>query len=128
MDGCQFAGSIKTGQLIGIPPVGLHAIGSFFGNERRTDQIAVNTFAAQMPADNETARPGFIDQAQFNVGLGKTFEQFINRVESPADDAIAAHLGGVLWRDADRDRILVDVQTDIMHDFIHGCLVSLHGY
>lgn len=50
--------------------------------------------------------------AQFDVGLAKTFEQFINRIESPADDAVAAHLGGVLWRDADRDRILVDVYTD----------------
>jgi hypothetical protein len=22
------------------------------------------------------------------------------------------------------DRFLVDVQTDVMHDFLHGCLVS----
>ena len=60
-----------------------------------------------------------------NIWLRQTFEKFINGVESSADNGVAAHFGGVLLRDADRDRILVDVQTDIMHDFIHGCLVNM---
>jgi hypothetical protein len=81
MDGREFPGSIKTGKLIGIPPVRLHPIGSLFGNERRTDQVAANAFAAQMAAKNEAARPGFINQAQFDVWLRETFEEFINGVE-----------------------------------------------
>src|SRR6185295_4795725 len=88
MDGREFPSSIKTGKLIGIPPISLHPIGSFFGNERRTDQVAVNAFAAQVAAKNEPARPGFINQAQFNIGLRETFEQFINRVECSADNAV----------------------------------------
>src|SRR5215831_5462787 len=55
MDGRQFASPIESGQLIGIPPVGLHPIGSLFGNERRTDQVAMNTLAAQVAAQNEAA-------------------------------------------------------------------------
>ena len=34
-------------------------------------------------------------------------------------------LGGVLRRDGDGDGFFVDVQADVMHDFVHGCLVSL---
>ena len=66
--------------------------------------------------------------------------------------AVAADLGGVLGRDGDgaawtrsppltrpaalrilfgasqAPQILVDVPADVMHDFAHGCLVSLSGY
>ncbi len=128
VDGRELASAVKTGKLIGIPPIGLHAIRSFFGNERRTDQIAVNGFAAQMAAQDEAARPGFINQAQFDVRLREPLEEFVNGIERPADNAVAAHFAGVLGRNGHSNGILVDVQTDIMHDFIHGCLVSLHGY
>src|ERR1700704_5771196 len=114
MDRRELAGAVKTGELIGIPPVRLHAVGSFFGNERRTNQITMNAFAAQMAAENEAARPGFINQAQFNVWLSQPFEELIHSVESSADNAVAAHFGGVLWRDSHCDRIFVDVQADIM--------------
>src|SRR5262245_7290467 len=40
MDGRELAGAIETGKLIGIAPISLDPIGSSFGNERRTDQIA----------------------------------------------------------------------------------------
>ena len=99
MDGCEFAGAIESGQLIGIPAVGLHPIGSSFGNERRTNQVAVNIFAAQVAAENEAAWSGFIYQAQFNVWPRETFEEFVNRVEGSANDAVAAHFARVLRRD-----------------------------
>jgi hypothetical protein len=46
-------------------------------------------------------------------------------VTSSADNAVATDFGGVLRRNGNSDGIFVDVQADIMHDFIHGCLVSL---
>jgi len=95
---------------------------------RRTNQIAMDALAAQMSAENEPAGPGFINQAQFDVRLREAFEEFINGVECSADDAVAAYFRGVLRRDGDGDRIFVDVQTDVMHDFVHGCLVSLLCY
>ena len=63
----------------------------------------MDAFAAQMPAQNEAARPGFINQAQFNIGLRETFEELSTRVECSADDAVAAQLRGVLRRDGHRD-------------------------
>ena len=38
---------------------------------------------------------------------------------------VAANFAGVLRSDGDGDGILMDVQTEVMHDFVHGCLVSL---
>jgi hypothetical protein len=86
------------------------------------------TPSAQMTAENKAARTGFIHQAQLHILRGELFDQFILGTESSADDAVAAHFGGVLRRDGYGDRIFVDVQANVMHDFIHGWLVSLHGY
>ena len=128
MDGRQFAGAIEAGQLVGIPPVGLDAVGSLFGNERRTDQVAVSAFAAQVTTQNKAAGPGLIDEVQLEVGFGESFEEVINGLECSANNAVAADLGGVLGSDGDGNGIFVDVQANVMHDFLHGCLVSLHGY
>ena len=51
------------------------------------------------------------------------FEKFIHRLERAADDAVTADFGGMLRRDGYRNAFFVDVQPDIMHDFVHGCLV-----
>ena len=74
-------------QLIGIPPIGLHPVGCFPGNERRRHQIAVDAPAAQMPAEDEAARASFIDDAQFNAFAAEFLEQFIHGIERAADNA-----------------------------------------
>ena len=51
-------------------------------------------------------------------------EQFIHGVERAADNAVTTHFRRVPRRDGNRNRFFVDVQADIMHFFIHGCLVS----
>lgn len=99
MNGRQFAGAIQPGQLIGIPPVGLYPVGCFLGNQRRRNQIAMNALAAQMTAQHEPARAGFINHAQFHVSLRRLFEQFIHRLECAADDAITTDCGAVLRGD-----------------------------
>jgi hypothetical protein len=63
--------------------------------------------------------------------IWRSTRERIRRPESSAHktlDTVAAHLRGALRRDGNGDGIFVDVQADIMHDFIRGCLVSLHGY
>jgi hypothetical protein len=62
-----------------------------------------------MPAQNEAAGTGLINQAQLQLRLGELLEEIIDRVESSADDAVAAHFGRVLRSDRNRDGILVDV-------------------
>ena len=118
----------RDGPVVGVPPISLYVVGSFFGDERGRDQIAMNAFAAQVAADHEAARAGFIHQPKFQFRPGEFLDEFIDGIERSANDAVAAYFSGVLWRDGDGDGVLVDIQTDIMHDFIHGCLVSLHGY
>ena len=93
----------QSRQLIRIPPIGFHPIRSFFGNERRADDIAANAFTAQVPANDKTARTGLVNHAQLDVGLGDALDEFINGVERAADDAVASHLRGVLRRDGDGD-------------------------
>ena len=43
--------------------------------------------------------------------------------ELAADGAVGAEFAAVLDGDGHSDGILMDVQTDIMDDFYHGCLV-----
>jgi hypothetical protein len=54
-----------------------------------------------------------------------SLDEFIHGSERAADDAVTADLGGVLRRDGDGDGFFVDVLAEVMHDFVHGCLVSL---
>lgn len=77
-----------------------------------------------MTAEDKAARPGFVNKAQLPLGLGEALDEFIDGIQRAADDALGPHLRGVLRRDGDGDRSLVDVQTEVMHDFLHGCLVS----
>ncbi len=70
-----------------------------------------------------TARASFIDQAQLDVGLLKLFDDFVQGIERAADEAVVAHLRIAARRDG--NGFLVDVQTDVTHSFVHGCLVSL---
>src|SRR5262249_34798069 len=76
-----------------------------------------------MTAQHEPAWPRFIDYAQFDVFTAEFLEEFIPRFQRAADDAVTADLGGILRRDGNRNRFFMDVQTDIMHFLVHGCLV-----
>ncbi len=125
VDRSEFTGPIEPGELIGVAAVGLHAVGGFLGNERRRDDFARNAFVAQMAAQDKPARSGFVSKAQFEVIFGELVEEFVHGIEGAADDAVTADLGGVLRRDGNGDSFFVDVQADVMHDFVHGCLVSL---
>jgi hypothetical protein len=84
----------------------------------------VKFFAFEMARNDVTARPRFVNEAQFDVFTRKFFDEFIDGFERAADDAVVTDLGGVLRRDGHRDGFFVDVQSDILHCFAHGCLVS----
>jgi hypothetical protein len=125
VDARQLAGPIQPRQLIGIAPVGLHAVRGFLGNERGRDDIAMQALGAQMAAQDESAGTGFIDQPQFDALKRELFNEFVHGIERAADNAVTADLGGVAGCDGDGDGFFVDVQADVMYDFVHGCLVWL---
>ena len=79
--------------------------------------------AAQMTADHEAARAGFIHDAQFDRIGGEFFDELVHGIERAVDDAVTADVVGMLGRDGHGDRFFMDVQTEVMHCFIHGCLV-----
>jgi hypothetical protein len=90
MNGGEFPGPIEARQLIGIAPVGLDAIGSFLGDEGGGHNVADHALVAQVAAEDEAARPGFVNQAQLDVGGREFFEEFIDGVEGATDDAETA--------------------------------------
>lgn len=59
--------------------------------------------------------------------LARVLDGFTHGIEVAAHDAETADFGGVLRGDGngDGDGFLVDVQADVMHDFVRGCLVSI---
>ncbi len=63
----------------------------------------MKAFGAQVAADDQTARAGFVNKAQLDVGLRQTLDEFVHGLESAANDAVAAHLSAVLWRDGHGD-------------------------
>lgn len=89
--------------LVGIAAVGFDAVGSLFGNERGSDEVAMDAFVAQVAAQDETGGAGFIDEAQFDAGAGEFLDEFVHRVEGTANDAVAADFGGTCGGDADGD-------------------------
>ena len=90
--------------------------------------LADKSLVAQMAADDETARAGFVSKAQLDIFRSEFLDQFVDGVQRAADNAVTADLGGVLGRDGNGDGFFVDVQADVMDDFVHGCLVSLLCY
>ena len=116
VNGSQFPGAKQPGQLVGITPVGLDLVRSLPGNERRRHHLAMKTFGAQMATEHEAAGTGFINQAQFDPGLRKFFNQLVHGIERAADDAVTTDFSGVGRRDGHGDGFLVDVQTEIMDD------------
>ena len=54
----------------------------------------------QVPINNISARPSFIDETKFQVGLVRFFDEFIQSVERAADLAVEFDLGVPLGRGA----------------------------
>ena len=121
-------GAKESRQLIRVAAIGLDLVGSLLRNERRGDDLADKSLVAQMAAEDETARAGFVSKAQLDIFRSEFLDQFVDGVQRAADNAVTADLGGVLGRDGNGDGFFVDVQAEVMDDFIHGCLVSLLCY
>jgi len=85
--------------------------------------IVVIALGAQMAAEHKAARAGLIDHPQLNAGRRELFEELVHGVERTVDDAVAPDFRAVGGRDGDGDGFFVDVQSEVMHCFVHGCLV-----
>jgi hypothetical protein len=90
----------------------------------RADYIAMEAFAFEMAIDDVAAGTGFVNEAQFDVLRREPSNDLGEGFDGSADDAVVADFGGAGRGDGDGDGFLVDVQTEVMHDFVHGCLVS----
>ena len=77
--------------------------------------------ASQMSVDAVAAWTSFIAKAQLDVRALDLFEQLIQVGQSAPDDSIGAQFI-VLRGNGHGDAFLMDVQSNVMHDFIHGCL------
>ena len=98
VDGRQLPRPEQAGQLPGIAPVGLDPVTGLGGNERGRDHLAVIFALFQVPIDDVTAGPGFVDKAQFQLGLFQLLDELIQGVERAADLAVELRLRVALRR------------------------------
>jgi hypothetical protein len=78
--------------LPGIAPVGLDAVTGLGRNERGRDYFTVKLALLQVPENDITARTGFINKTQFQIGLFQFFDELIQGLECAAD--LAAEIDG----------------------------------
>ena len=76
-------------------------------------------------ADFKSALPLPVTETQLGLGRGelKFVDETIHVIQRAADVAVMADLRGIRRRDGDRDAFLVDVQSEEVNAFAHGCLV-----
>jgi hypothetical protein len=128
VDAGQFTRAKETGQLFGITPIGLDPGGSLFGHKRWGYNDAVKSFLLEITMNDVAAGTRFVDEAQLHVLLGQFLDQFFEGIQRAADDAVVTHFTAPFRGDDNSNGFLMDVQTDVMHGFLHGCLVSFIVY
>ena len=77
-----------------------------------------------MPTQDIAGGAGFVNHAQLDVFRGEFLEEFVHGLERTADDAVLPDFAHAFRRDGHGDRFFMDVQTEVRHCFLHGCLVS----
>ena len=87
----------------------------------------MKTTLFEVAVNDVAAGTCLVDKAQLDVRLGEFLDQFVEGIEGAADHAVLPDLGAVGRRDHDRNRVLVNIQTDVV-DFARGCLFSLSVY
>ena len=90
MNESQFTGAKESRQLIRVAAIGLYLVGSLLRNERRGDDLADQSLVAQMAADDETARAGFVSKAQLDIFRSEFLDPFVDGVQRAADNAVTA--------------------------------------
>ena len=114
VNGGQFAGAIKAGQLVGIAAVGFDAITGFTRDLRRGDDDAVIAVGAQEAAQGIAVGPGLVTEAELKVGMGglQFFGETQDVIVGAADNAVTADFDGITGGETDGDGIGVDILPD----------------
>ena len=95
-----------------IPPVGLHRVAGFARDQRRRDHLTRDAFACEIAVQPVAARPGLIRDLQSGGFPLQAAQQLIDVGLTTADFSDEHRGRGITAGVSDRNRIVVDVQTD----------------
>ena len=110
----QFAGPMQLGQADRVPTIGLDPISRFARDQRRSDDDAIVPGKRQLALIPIAARSGLITEPKLASAARQLRRQSLQGRRRVRDLAVLAHLlAPARLRKRDRDRILVNVKTDI---------------
>ena len=123
VDGAQVAAAHQASQRHRIATIRLHAIARLPRDQRRGDNVAAQALPREVPIQPVATRPGLVDEHQPRT-LGLEFPDQRVDVALPRADRPQRHdlRAPLLRRIGDRDRLLVDIETDV-----HGLARLVHG-
>ena len=109
----QIPGPQQPRELDGIAAIGLHLVAGLLGNERRRDDLAGEALPRQIAMQDVAAGTGFVGEHQVRCLPLEAPDQLVE-VGLARPDRADEHgrVSAVALCMGNRDRILVDVQTD----------------
>jgi hypothetical protein len=124
VDCAQVAAAHQAGQRDRIAPICLHAVRRLPRDQRRRHDVAGEPLPGQVPIQPVGARPRLVDEHQRRRPFRLELPDQLVDVALPCPDRPQGHhLGApVLRRIGDRDRVLVDVETNVesFARLVHG--------
>src|SRR5487761_2062638 len=119
----------KTRELLCVPAIRLYSVSRLDRDERRRDDIALDSHLRELPVETVTARTGLVADVKLASAL-QLLERPTNCVGSIGDRSHRTHRA-VLVCDRDRDRLRMHVQPypscSLLHDRLLSC-VALRSF
>src|SRR5688572_1119046 len=82
----EVAGTVGASELLGVTPIGLDAIARHLGHERRSDDIAMNADAGELPVQDVASGAGFVADAE-GAGITELGNELADRFRAIGDGA-----------------------------------------
>jgi hypothetical protein len=122
VNGGEIAGAQPLCDLEGIPTVGLDLVAGSFGDQGGSDDTAVETLGGEVSMQDVPRGAGLVRENQGRGLAAKSADELVDIALTGADGAEeVGRIGLTADGVRDRDRVLVDIQTDEKRSrLVHG--------
>lgn len=127
VDAGEQTARIEGSQLVGIDRIVLHAIAAPAGNRRGRDHVAANAELPQQPKEDEAAGRRLVAAARLTEVFADAADELPNRRRLVLEPLLEENVGGGRVIDAGRDRIFVNVKTNVNTYIRRSRTVLFHG-
>lgn len=124
-DRSQLSGAVQSRQTDRIASIGLDPFAGLARNQRRRDDHAAVSGGSDPPVQCVTARAGLVAKARLPLAAAVPLQQPPHRLGRVGNLAAVAHLASALRRYSDSDRLLVDIQFDVLAKLRHDLSSSM---